>query len=176
MNIDLNKIIINNFSLVINENQLEEIKKTAIKERARIYSKCLEARINKVTLYNKALEVSYKSSRNQSKSIFEKALLASEIAFDDDEFVKVLVNDEYDKSNLELLFKLLKYIKQQTAKNNMQNIDQKYLKLTEKYLKELQAHFDKYIGKCDIVLILNKINKILSYNSELLSEQKPKVR
>ena len=170
MNIDYSKIITDNFKLLVDNERLNTIKKEALNERAKIKT-ISEARNSKSVFYSKASEIAYVSYRHQTKSNAEKGLLAANIAFDDQEFSTILLNGGFNKNNLETFIKLLGYLKSKIANETIDSVDEKYKKTAEKYARMLQKHFTMYVGKCDLNIIINKINEILSYKSELIEEE-----
>lgn len=171
MIIDYSKIVTDNFKLLVSDERKNEIKNEALVEKGNIM-KNNAARQSKPVFYKKAIEAAYVAYRHKEKKSAEKALLAANIAFDEDKFAEILLKGGFNKNNLETFMKLLGFLKSKIANDTIESIDEKYIKTAEKYASLIKRHFVYYVGTCDINLIINKINDILSYNSELLEENK----
>ena len=173
MYIDYSKIITENLQLFITNEQLENIKKIAEKEKCYIKGKC-----SKTTLFSmlpaKANEIVYTSSRHQQKNGVEKALIACNIVFDDEKIANILLNGNFDKEALVTFIKLVNYLKHKIDTDALEEKDKRYLIVADKYAKKLVSHFNKYIGGCEITIIINKINELLSFRPELLETKEAK--
>ena len=176
MYIDYSKIITDNFALFVTDEQLAEIKQIANKERIYLKGRYSKETL-KVLLSKKANEAVYINARHQLKNSVEKALIASNIVFDDEKMAKILISGKFDRDTLETFIKLLSYLKIKVSNDTIDENDQKYLTVADNYAKKLINHFTKYIGGCEIDIIINKINEIISFKPELLeSKQSKRIR
>ncbi len=173
MYIDYSKIITENFKLFISNEQLEDLKQIAYKERTYINAK-YSKNLTKFFLSKKANEIVYINARHRAKNIVDKALIASNIVFDDEKMVKILTSGNFDRESLETFIKLLNYLKIKVTNHSTDESDKKYLDIADNYAKKLIKHFSKYIGDCEIDIIINKINEILSFKPELLETKQTK--
>lgn len=173
MYIDYSKIITDDFKLFITNEQLAEIKEIANKERIYLKGRYSKETL-KVLLSKKANEAVYINSRHQLKNSVEKALIASNIVFDDEKMARILVSGKFDRDSLETFIKLLSYLKIKVSNDTIDENDQKYLTIADNYAKKLINHFTKYIGGCEIDIIINKINEIISFNPVLLETKQNK--
>lgn len=173
MYIDYSKIITDDFKLFITDEQLEGLKKIAKKEK-----ECIKYKLHndtlKYLLSSKAKEIVYVSSRYQFTNDVDKALIASNIVFDDEKTAKILANGNFDKDSLETFIKLLNILKKKIVSNKIVESDKKYVKIADNYAKKLVSHFSKYIGVCEVDIIINKINEIISFKPELLEVKQNK--
>ena len=173
MYIDYNKIITKDFNLLITEERLNQLKQIAKKERAYLNS-IVHHDSSRYILSSKAKEIAYINARHQAKNDIEKALIASNIVFDDAKFAKMLNDGHFDRNSLETFIKLLNYLKVRVINNNIADSERKYLIIADNFAKKLVNHFSKYIGHCEIDIIINKVNELLSFNSELIQSKKDK--
>ncbi len=170
MYIDYSKIITDNFRLFISDEKLGFLKAEAKKESMMIKGRYSNVVLKEI-LSQKADEIVYIYSRNQSKNSIEKALLANNIVFDDENFASILSKGNFDAESLEVFIRLLSYLKTKIAKDDITENDKKYFDKADQYAKKLVNHFTKYIGKTNPNIIINKINELRSYNPELLDKK-----
>ena len=171
MNIDYNKIITNNFNLNITEEELNTLKEIAIKEKNIIKAKYHTDTIKEI-LAQKANETAYVNHRYNHLNMAEKAIIASNMVFDDEKFVNILNKGNFSYETLEVFIKLLNYVKYKIKSNNLNEKDNKYLNTVNIFAKKLLNHFIKYTGINDINIIINKLNEVISFNPELLDKMK----
>ncbi len=170
MYIDYNKIITDDFKNHTNEATLTEIKREALRERNYIKRNGLTAYV-KEHFFSKADEIAYVSARHYKKSDSEKALLAANIAYDDEKFVEILSKGNFNIDMLETYIRLLNYLKKAIRNNSLEKRDEKLQETVEKYTRLLLKHFNLYVGKNNPNILINKINEVLSYRPELLEEK-----
>ena len=169
MNIDYNKIITNNYNLYITEKNLNELKEIALKEKSIIKSKYHVDTIKEI-LAQKANETAYINHRYNDLNMYEKAIIASNIVFNNDKFINVLNKGNFSYETLTIFMKLLNYIKYTIENGNINEKDNKYINTVNIFSKKLSNHFYKYTGVNDINIIINKLNEIISFNPELLND------
>ena len=173
MYIDYSKILSTNLRTHITEEKLKELKDLAEKERTYLKRK-YSPNIIAILLSKKAYEIAYINMKNQEKSDNEKAIIASNIVFDDQRFAKILLNGKFDFDTIKSFVSIIGYLKNKMTNSNLNEKDQKYLTIADNFAKRLANHFSKYIGVVDQNIIINKIIEILEYKPELLENNSSK--
>lgn len=167
MNIDYSKIITKDLKLLITEERLMAIKDEAELENKYIKRHGLTDYV-KEYLSKKADEIANTRAQHKEKNDVEKAILTANIALSDDEKIaEVLLKGNFDKDTLEMYIALLDYVKSKTAKNH--KIDSKYANAADTFTKKLLKHFKTMcVGNPTAIIIINRINELLSFKPELL--------
>lgn len=166
MNIDYTKIITNDLKTLITEDRLMVIKDEATKESKFIRRNGLTDFV-KEHLFQKADEIAYTRTQHKNKTDVEKAILAANIALDDDNTVEALLKGNFDKETLKLYIALVDYVKRKKMNNS--EIDSKYTDAVKVFTKKLVKHFSNiFVGNPTPNIIINKINELLSFKPELL--------
>ena len=165
MNINFNRIITTDLTSIITEDRLKEIKAEAILERNYIKRFGLTPEV-KEFFSNKAEEIAFINKKNEDKTKAEKALLAANIVFDDEKLAEILNKGNFTVGRLRSYLKLLTYLK--SKENNYSKADKLYLDSVKLFTSLLSRHVAIYVGRINPNVLINKINEILSFNSELL--------
>ena len=168
MFIDYSKIITDDLRAYLNESKLKELKTVAKNEKRYLTNKYNPDILRKI-LARKAEETVYINSRHQMRNNIEKAVIASEIVFDDSKkFAEVLLNGGFDTDTLRTYVKLLDYLKARIASGDLEDTDEKYITIADNFAKKIVKHFINYNGVSSQNIIINKINAVLSFEPELL--------
>ena len=172
MAINYNKIITRNSLLAMDEEKIYELKELANRERSYVLKKYTVNNISEV-LNQKAYDTAYVSAHYHHLNNDEKAILATNIVFDDNKFVHILSKGNFELSSLETFAKLVSYMTYKVNNNMIASDDDKrYLNTVDMYTKRLCNHFSKYIGNVDSTIIVNKLIEIVTLNNNLLNENK----
>lgn len=168
MYIDYSKIITEDFKLYLSEEQVEELKKIAKKEKTYLTNR-YNANTLRSMLDQKACEIVYINIRHQLRNNLEKAIIANNIVFDNERFASILNSGKFDYESLKTFMKILNYLKSKIANGDLTEKDQKYVRIADSFAMKLVNHFKKYNGVSDQSIIINKINEVISYEPELIS-------
>ena len=175
MNINFERIITSNLTDLITAEKLAEIKNEARNERKYLKRHGITDYV-KEHLTNKAEEIAYIKIANKEKTPVEKALLAANIVFEDEYFAQILAKGNFTYKKLSNYLKLLHYFKykKDSTMTEKELLCQKAVKLLT---LTLTRHFSKYIGNVNANVIINKINELISFKSNLLiNEENSKTR
>ena len=172
MYINYSKIITHDFKIYVTEKEFNELKEMAKKEK-----ECLKRKYNadslRSMLSSKATETAYKTSKYHKKNDFEKAILASNIVFDNEEFASILEKGNFKADTLKSYLKLLNYLKYKMSIDGLDEKDKKYAEKADNFAKKLVAQFAYWKTTIDHTIIINKINEVLSFEPELIENKQP---
>ena len=168
MNIDYHKIITTDFNDLVKLDDYNEIKEEFSKERKYLLRNYMVTSDITQYLANFANERAYILTRNQDKSNAEKALIAANINYEDEMFCDALLKNNLDYEFLNNYIKTLNYLKVKTLTRKLTDNDKLYEKKIQTISKKIVNIMTSYFGQADINIIINKINEMLSYRSDLL--------
>ena len=173
MNIDYYKIVTNDFKELISDEEYNELKKMGLKERNYYLLTCRQLKL-KQYIVTKANEI-IKSHRYENMNNVQKAIIAANIAYDDNKFCDALKAGNFSANLLRNYLKILNYLRIKTITHKLTKEDEVYQEKANIITRKLYSQLVKYNGVTDINIIINKISEIFSYYPELL-ETKANVR
>ncbi len=124
----------------------------------------------------RADEIAYNSSRYRDLNSIQKAVIASNIAFDRDKVIEVLQSFNEELFTLPYLQQYIRFITYfRTNKkplNELSEAEKAVYTYVTKYTRILVNRFASQFGNVEPHLIINMLNEIVSFDSELLNTKK----
>ena len=167
MNIDYQRIYIENLNNLINKKRYDEIVLLAKCEHERLMQYGLTTSITQ--LLSTRARLIANSEKYSNLNTIEKTLLETNIVYSDKKIADILKAGNFSFDSIISFMQILAYLKYKTNKNTLTEKDSKYQAYVNKYAENLTKYFTLYSGNADINIIINKISEVLSFNRSLLS-------
>ncbi len=167
MNIDYQRIYIENLNNLINKKRYDEIVLLAKCEHERLMQYGLTTSITQ--LLSARARLIANSEKYSNLNTIEKTLLETNIVYSDKKIADILKAGNFNFDSIISFMQILAYLKYKTNKNTLTEKDSRYQAYVNKYAENLTKYFTLYSGNADINIIINKISEVLSFNRSLLS-------
>lgn len=166
--INYTNVIPENLNLYISEDRLNELKEIAQIERDILNRKLGNGdSFSRYFFAKTAEEIAY-GSKYKHLSDIEREVLASNIALSDEKFNAIIEDNElFNMVYFKKYYKLINYFAHTDIRYRaLYDGESSAKKFVENYTKLLVNRFTKYMGAISPEVIINKINEIISFNSQ----------
>ena len=168
-----NTIVTVDLKQYISNDKLSELVKIANDERTYLNNR-YRVEYLKDCLDRRAIEIIFKGTKYQDRSNIEKIIIANNIVFSNQKYADILNTGNFDIKSLKAFLKLVNYFINNVSDDDLSDDDKRYLEIVKKFERKLINHFKKQVGVTDSAIIINKLNELLSFEPELLEENKNK--
>ena len=175
--IDYAKIVPDYLNSIMSESERDNITALAKIEREALLSKHgYDLSFSNAYVKVRATEIAYNSSRYSELNESEKAVLASNIALDKNAIINAIKRIDspfFGLSYLKYYITNLRYFKfNRKPIKYMSEVEKTVYQNLTKYTKILINSITTYVGPVEPYLLINLLNEIISFDSELLDFDK----